>query len=420
MKLKQLVPPLLAVGISAAIVGPQKGSLHDLEAESTELSKRIDAAKSRSRQSSGDPAPERSNHPAKNLGPINWKSVAEGLGQMLQTGGVMDMRQLMAFQRQLEDLDLNELFASLDEITALELDEAQRGMLENVVIEQIIKKDAEAALEKFKDRIGEDKSSIGWQLASALGQWAENDAAAATAWFDAEIASGSFDSKSLDGKSDIRTAFESSLITQLLKSDPGAAEQRVLALPENQREDVFGSYGFIQMKFNEQTAYADLARKTLSDEKVTEVFANQASRLAMTGDFKKVDEFMDRISVTPEQRIRSAEEAAMASVRGGGFQSKITAEKVDSMRDWLGNQSPGSVARVTGAALGNAVNRNQTMGFSEAAGLVLRYHEEGGGDEVLSSFLSGGRFGENSGEAREIAGKISDSELRLKVLEGIK
>jgi len=261
---------------------------------------------------------------------------------------------------------------------------------------------------------------MSWQLANALGEWAKKDRSSAILWMDREIAAGTFDSKSLDGKSRVRMAFEGGLISSLVGTDIQAAEARMAALPAEQRKDVFQNFGFRRMNPEEYSAFADLARSQLSENDRMEVLGKQASTIVSMGDFKKVEDYMDQIAATPDERIRSAEDAARDSIMGKARQAKITPGQIDLMRVWLGTQAPASVNKVTGEALGRVSSYGGTMKFSEASELLLKYHEESGSDDLLTGFLDKAQFWENQEEAREIAGQISDSEKRQAALERLK
>lgn len=420
MKPVHFISPVIALAIAGGVVGVQRKSISKFEAENTILRERIEAAKTRPESGQPAPRPGRTNLPGKAKEEIDWKEMAESFGDMQRSGGVKDMRKIMSFQRKIQAMDKEELIEALDQIAALELDDTQRIMLENMMIGPLVAKDPELALTRYADRLGDERTGMSWQLANALRGWAKKDQSAAIAWLDKEIAAGTFDSKSLDGKSRPRMAFEGGLIASLLGTDQQAAAARIAALPADQRKDVFQSFGFRQMKPDEYAAFAELARSQLPGNDSMEVLGKQASSIAMMGDYGKVEGFMDRISATPEERIRSSEDAARSSITGKAYQSKITGLQVDSMREWLGTQAPESVDKVTGEALGEALSYGGEMKFPEASGLVLKYHAESGSDDLLTGFLDKAHVWQNQEGARGIAEKISDPEKRKKALERIR
>ena len=413
------IPPILALAIGGGLVGAQRNSITELEAERAVLRKHIEAAESRPEPTRPEPRPGRTNQPDTDKETIDWKEMAEAFAEMQRTGGVSDMRKLMSFQTRLQGMDENELAAALEEIAKLELGEMESMMLESMLVMPLIQKDPELALTRFSDRIGNETSALGMQLASALGEWAKKDVTAATAWFDREIAAGTFDSKSLDGKSSARASFEGSLINALLGTNPKAAEARVAAMPADQRKEIFLNGGLTEMGVKDHEAFASLVRSQIPEDERNLVFGNEASSIAMRGDLEKVGEFLDRIGASPVERNHSAAEAAKSSIRMSAFRTKITAEKIDSMRDWLGIQTPGAVEKITGEAIGGTVNLVGAMKFSDASEMVLKYHAESGSDDLLTGFLSEVHTFQNKAEARKVAEKISDPGKRAEALENL-
>jgi hypothetical protein len=355
---------------------------------------------------------------------IDWQEMAEVFGEMTRTGGMKDMRKMMSFQSRLQKMDKDELVAALEQIAALDLADEERMMLQAMLLGPLVTKDPELALTRFSKQLGDESNGIGWQLASALGQWAKKDASAATAWFEKEIASGTFDSKSLDGKNRIRTMFESNLVAQLLSHDPAAAEARVAALLADQRKEVLDGFGFMQLKKSDQAAFASLVRGQVSEKERIDIFGKAASKAAMQGGLENASEFLDRIGATGEERVAVAEKAALGSVQGKAFKAKTEAEDLDEMREWLSAEAPGSVDRVTGESIGNMASFGGNsfgggMKFDDAVKLALKYHESTGNDDVLTGFLDEAGTYDNKEGARSLAEKISDPAKREEALKNL-
>ncbi|NJR42733.1 MAG: hypothetical protein HC767_08755 [Akkermansiaceae bacterium] len=115
-----------------------------------------------------------------------------------------------------------EIIAALDEIDRLDLSDEERDALISEILDPLIEKDPQYALERFADKIKTDPDGIGSQLSSAMRAWAQKDLGAATAWLDRKIAAGDFDSKTLDGQSDVREEFEAALLGSLIEKNPAA------------------------------------------------------------------------------------------------------------------------------------------------------------------------------------------------------
>jgi hypothetical protein len=308
----------------------------------------------------------------------------------------------------------------LDEVAALDLPKESREMLEQMLIGPLAEKDPEYALTKFIDRLHDTAGVLSWQLSHAMQQWAKKDPAAAIAWFDRQIAAGKFDSKSLDGKSQPRIQFEGNLISVLLGSDPDAAGRRLGALPEDQRKEVLSRFSYQPLKEEEQFAFAKLVRDQLPEEDQAKALGQQASRMLGNEDYSKVTAFLDRIQATPAERAVCVEQAAEASIQTISHKKKPTREDLDSMREWVAAQAPGTTDTVTGKVLASAARGGRKMQFSEAADLAVQYHEASGNDDVLSSFLDGWTARQNTEQARVLAEKISDEKRREEILKNLK
>jgi hypothetical protein len=413
-----LIAPAIALIIAGGLVGNQRRAISQLENESVLLRKHITAEKSRADRQGDSSKPIRPVKPEAADDRIDWAETAEMFGQAT-AGGMGDMRRMMSFQSRLRKMDKDQLLAALDQIAALELGDDERMMLESMLIGPLAEKDPELLLERFSSRIGDERDGMSWQLANALGQWAKKDQAAAIAWFDKAIAGGTFDTKSLDGKSQVRLSFESNLINQLLASDPAAAAAgaRVAALPADQRREALGVYGFQNMKEEGQAAHAELVRTYLPEDERIQVFGQQASMIAMMGSLEKVSGYLDRIGATGEERIKAAEKAASGKITSLSHQAKVTEEEVDSMRKWLGTQAPDSVDRVTGVALGEIAGRGGDTKFPEAAAMVLKYHEKTGSDDLLSGFIRNSYYSGDKEELQKMAEKISDPKQRAEAFD---
>ena len=230
--------------------------------------------------------------------PLDWKKIAAQFAEM-QCGGMGNMRSMIKFQQRLQEMSKEELVTALDKIAALDLPKESRDMLEQMLIGQLAQKDPEFAVTKFIDRIQAGDSSMSWQLASAMQQWAKKAPERAVAWFDQQTAAGKFDSKSLDGKSRTRLQFEGNLINTLLSSDPEAARRRLAGLPEEQRDEALTQGFFQPLKEEDQAAFAKLVRDQLPETSQTETLAQKASSLARNENYSKVTEFLERIKATP-------------------------------------------------------------------------------------------------------------------------
>jgi hypothetical protein len=332
-------------------------------------------------------------------GAIDWKALADTMAQA-QRGGMPDMRSMMKLQSTLMAMDGAQLTAALDEIAALELGNEARRALEG--------------MERFIGQLDDPHGAMSWQLASAFQQWSLKDGAAAMAWFDARIAAGDFESKSLDGKNQARLQFEAAIVGSLLAGDPAAAGQRIAALPEDQRAQLFQQGMFIHLKPGSEKAYAALVREHVPEDQRGMAFNGATGMMVHQGGYEKIGSFLDDIEATPAERKTIAAEAARTKMQQLSHQGTIDRAALDEMRAWVGSQSPDAVDAITGEALGNLYNPR--VKWEDNARLVAELHAEGGGDDLLTSFLEGHQAMQHPDLAKELAAKIEDETKRAELI----
>ncbi len=425
MKPVAFIPPAAIALIGAIWLGGQSTTISRIEKENASLGGRITAHRSRPNQAAaltdGTPGDRAATAPGgKAKDSIDWESIASQLAEMQQDGGTGDLRAIIHLQQRLQAMTAEELLGTLDEIAATGLPDPAREMLEQLISASLIMKDPGLALQRFAPRLADDRGQWSWRLANALKGWAEKDPPEATGWFDREIAAGRFDSKSLDGKSQLRQNFEGALLAALISSDVTAAAARLEVLPEDQRGAVLSHHELSSLKEKDQAALARLIRGHLPEKDRPQAIANPARRLASAG-YEKVTEYLSRISATSEERAATVAIATESRVSTLMHSKKITMTELDEMRAWASAEAPGSENKATGKALSQMAGYNDTAKFDQAAELVLRYHETTGSDEVLTSFLDGGWLPQGNKEAaRQLAGKITDGKKRTEILNNLK
>lgn len=352
--------------------------------------------------------------------PIDWKQMPQRIAEVENHGDAAQLRLLMDFQQRLENMTREEMIAALDEIEALDLSAEDRSLLLAKIIEAMATVDPEYALARYVDQIESDPDGVGWQLASAFGEWMNRNPSAARAWFDRQIADGKFESKTLDGRSEMRAQFESEVLETLLSSDLAAAGRRLMALPEDQRREVLEQLSFAELAAAGQQGYASLVRQLIPADERAGSFANVASQLASDGGYEKVSSFLDAVQASPEERAVSAKQAAMTQLEELGDEGEITRASVDTLRSWLDRQAPGQTDAITGKALAEAAQNGGDFDCDAASQLVLQYQKSSGNDEVLIAFLKGYSAHSNLEEARDLVEKVSDPKVRQELLDELK
>lgn len=260
-------------------------------------------------------------------------------------------------------------------------------------------------------------------LQHSMEIWAEKDFAKASAWMDAQIASRTFDAKALDGKNWIRIQYESVLLRTLLTKDGDLLSQRLNQSPPELQQDVIMSiatawraYGRFSDK--DESAFCKLVRAELPPAQQSEVFMARANQASTDGS-SAVDKFLGTIEATSEEQLLCVGKVARSRIAG----IAVNRDDIVGLRDWVRTQTLEFVNRFTGEALGEAagnrgiaVTNYRKMSYAEAAAFAMEFNESSGNDGVLAAFLKseGGRS--NKDQARVLAGKISDENLRMEIL----
>ena len=422
LKATHLIPPVVALVLVAAWNVFQVRSIASLEGDVSATQDKISHAVTAENLLLGSPTAARPNKAASPAGkqPHDWKELSARLLEMENGGGRSDLRAGLNFQQELAGMTQEEMTAALDEIAALDLSDEARESLESLILAPLIRENPQLALEKFGDRIGSESSSIGWQLSAALRDWAKQDLAGATAWFDRQIADGKFDSKTLDGRSEERTRFEAALMQSLLTSDPNAAGQRLANIPEDQRREVLEQIAFPELGPQDQRTYAELVRQLVPQDERAGSFAHIASELVDDSGYGKVSSFLDAVQATPAERAAAAMQTAESRMQSLGMEGNVGRADVDSLREWLTRQAPGEVDSITGKAIAEAAQEQGKFKFTEASQLVLDYHRSSGNDDVLVAFLQSYSARSNLEEAIYMAELISDKKRRAEILNQLK
>jgi hypothetical protein len=149
-------------------------------------------------------------------------------------------------------------------------------------------------------------------------------------------------------------------------------------------------------------------------------FTHVISNLMPESGYAGVETFLNDIQATPEERAVSAREAANTRLEEIAGDRAVTREDVDTMRDWLERQAPGTADRVTGEALADAAQEGAEFSFSDASKLVLEYHQSTGNDDMLVAFIESFAARSNLELALPLADKIMDAQLRQDLLARLK
>jgi hypothetical protein len=404
MKPVHLLPPVLALAAAAIWLGSQHRSISVLQEQSGALSKRIETARQES-ANGGETTLGNGPGGRKAAKGLDWKEIAEKQRLMQSGNDVQGMRMMVEMQRTLIAMSADELMSQIDQIEALDLPKDLKANLQGMILGVLAQKDPRLAVERFVDQIANSQGGLSWQLGAAFQQWAAKDPAAAIAWMDARIAEGKFTSTSLDGKNDQRIRLERGLISSLLSSDPQAAEARIAKLPPDQRLELLQSGMVFGMKPGSEKALADLIRHQIPEDQRNAALAQCAGQLVHQGGFERVDKFFGEIAPSQEEKDAVVASAFQNRLNHDRDAAKLTTT-VEEGRAWALRQSPEAADRITGEALGKLND------FGTASELALKYFDEGGNDEILTSFLGSRLASRNREAALPLVEKIADEQKR--------
>ncbi len=403
MKPILMLPPLVALAVSALWLGSRHRSCSILEEENEVLQDRIEAARRISPEEGAPFTRERGAGRRETAGKgIDWKELARLAALSGGGGDIAHMKAVIAVQKQLQELSADELIEGLDRIAGMEFSADARREIESMFIGALAQKDPERVLERYADRL--DNRGLQWQITSAFQAWARKDAAAAALWMDRRIGEGKFEVKSLDAGNSPRLRFEAGLAGVLLESDPAAAAARIAALPEDQRAEVF-SQGTFTLKPGTEKAYAEVVRAQVPEGEQASALARPAGRLLSQGGYAKVGDFLGAIDASRGERAAVVEESLRIHI-GRGSEQKTS---VEESREWILQQAPEDAGRLTGVALGQMT---EWQDYPEMAERALEYRDSGGGDDVLVAFLQSEASRNHREEAVKLLERISDEAKR--------
>lgn len=419
MKWIHVIAPCLSLSAVVAWNVSSHRAVVEKETRNHELKSRIEAVRSGGAEDSVDGPSAGRRKPAKARGAaLDWKAIAAKAGASSDGSG-MDLKTMLELNRRLEGMTDSEILAAFDEIDSMGLDPKRRAAMEELLIDPLIEKNPELALQRFVNRIGVDDDAIGWRLSSAMAGWAKLDPGAATAWLDQQIAAGVFESRTLDGRSEARIEFEGALAAELLGASTSAVAQRIAALPEEQRREALEQIAFSELNPAAREAYVGLVRSLVPADERAGSFSHVIADLVPEGGYQEVEGFLNSVRATPEERVVSAREAANTRLGTIAEDREVTARDVEEMRAWVEKQAPGTADRVTGESLGEAAQEGGEFDFAAASKLALDYHRRSAGDDVLAAFLESFAARSNSELAQPLLDQIRDPALREKLRESL-
>jgi hypothetical protein len=445
MKIVHYIPPLVALIIAAAWLASLRASNRALEQDNRSIQAKIEesrgslasqnerarmgAKSDRTRANSA--RAKRETKPADvEVKPLSeFMPTASDFNELVLLNNNEGVRfNLTAACRRLEalasEMSGDELVSAYTQMASLPVDAPFRNYLEWLMLNQLKKKNPEFAFSQFIAKCqNEDTGPI---KMGDFNEWLARDSAAATTWYESQIAAQVFD-KTLDGKTPNMVPFEAAFIMSLLASDPAGAEQRMSNIPPDLRASL-GTYVWSVPKENSK-AFVELLRKSMPmEDYITILKDNSLTEYNFRFDSdsvpKAVQKNLDSLGFTPEEcstlmTMHFTEIAKSRAMRDKfGMPSR---ENFDEDRARIQAIDPSSADRATGFALQSYLAESKTTSAQDfVEKIATDYHGSGAGDELLLPLIEGSANGSipfPKERARVLATKISDQTLREEMLQ---
>lgn len=413
VKSTSLIPPAVALVVAALWTGTKLHSLSAMEEGNARLRQRIDdsqvivATSSRSTIRSV----------ADDHRPIDWRRLATE-----EDGGPEAAR----FLKEVKTMTREELIAAVERVAGLECSKKRRATLESMVAQPLVELAPDWLLGRFSDHLRDDPNQQYLPLAGAFQTWAKRDLSAATAWLDARIAAGDFDSRSLRDKRNppALAAFEAILFEMLLAVDPDSAARRLEPMMEDRKLSVMDRYrsrhyGDALENREHLAEFAALVRSQFTDEQRMKILFDSAPHLRGAEDHPLLAAYLDKIVATPGERADSMMRFAGKVINTASQFRKVDEQDLETVRGWFRGISPDAVETMTGRALTYAMsNRVSSMRLPHASEIALRVMERTGSDEALATLLETTDLNQSEhAPALELARRISDAGRRATVVK---
>ncbi len=369
-----IVPVVAGLALAALLV--QRQSLERLKLEAASLREQRESGPS------GDKGPLGGSAAAA-ARPPSWEEVAK-------RGHDLPLSQRYAYLLALAEMSPEELVAAMDEIKALDLPAEERASLLRDVISALAEEAPALVLENLVAEIREDPQALAHPLEVAFAGWLEQDPAAAVAWLDRHIAEGDFESRRLDGRHNLRFAFEAHVAAVELENDAGSAASRLAGIHAGQRLDFLRKVGGI-IGPAAAVAYAALVRDHHPESEHHAALSLPVGNLVKHGGLDALDRYLAAAGRTQDLRddlIAAAAEAKFDRFRGVTLPSAAEARE---FLDWAGNAGASDPARLLGRVLARQTEIGR-LDFTAAAELVVSSFQpgrEGLLDTLLESRAAG-------------------------------
>lgn len=338
--------------------------------------------------------------------PVDWQNVARNWPAFGNDHGIWSAHVRM--RHKLQQVPAEKLAAAVEDLAATELSAYDRERFGGMLFAPLAQLDPELALKKGIHAIRDTNGAVHHGLSRALESWARIDPNAASAWFDRELAAGTFMDRKL--RQEYPEIFEMRLINALIDVDPAAARKRMAQVPESNRDQCLS---FLFDNTRSHVACATFARDMMPEGNHRDLkIARPARAIVIQKGYEGVEQYMREINASSSER----REISKAALRAIEIRS---AEDVRVMRHWAAQQELQESDTILGSLLSHSVPRRPGLhGIPfEQAGEIAK---NTGSESLLVAFLQGQAGHNHPEQAGQLAEHISDPALRDRVLNFLK
>lgn len=279
--------------------------------------------------------------------------------------------------RGLRNLTIDELLDLLSKIPSLACSESATVAITNIILGAIIEKQPVIGFSLALDRFKENPLR-GREMAARFREWITKDYQTAETWLQAQDWGGLAEiphSPLID--------MGSAILTRHLNHNLDQVGILIPRLPMQSRFEII-KYGFTNCdRTVDDIRAATFIRQSLNPHEVPRMFGEVYSHLGLLGNYQKIDNLLQTISASDEEKnaiVLAASKARM--IMGTG---KPDGESLDEIRSWARTQAPGVLDRVSGELISIMYDRDHNEKLAEVR--ILKLHDAGASDDVINAFI---------------------------------
>jgi hypothetical protein len=169
-----------------------------------------------------------------------------------------------------------------------------------------------------------------------------------------------------------------------------------------------------------QKTLADYYRSRFGEKECGEKLADGMQGWMGNEDFSKDEAYMERIAANPAEKSACVNSAIERWSHNASFSGNVTVERIEKLRAWVDEQSPGSSKNLTGEVIAQMTRNNQqsSMSLEQVEEIVAHYQALEGGNEMLADTLLRSADGNCRKEyVAALVARLPDEQQRANILK---